>query len=332
MVSTESDSADNTDQLLDAYSQTVVSVVEGVGPAVVSIHIRRQASGRARDQDWPSEITGAGSGLIFAPDGFVLTNNHVVQDASRPEVVLRDGTRLEGEIVGLDPATDLAVVRVGARELPTLPLGDSDHLRVGQLVIAIGNPLGFQATVTTGVISALGRSLRSQSGRLIENIIQTDAALNPGNSGGPLVDTHGHVVGVNTAVIAGAQGICFAIPVNTVNWVVGELLRDGRVTRGYLGIAVQTVPVAPVLVREFGLKTPTGVQVSEIAPDSPASRAGLQPGDILIELDSTSLPSVDAVHRRLNRDAIGQELAVVYVRSRELRRATVVPGESPPNL
>ena len=332
MVSTESDSADNTDQLLDAYSQTVVSMVEGVGPAVVSIHIRRQARGRARDQDWPSEITGAGSGLIFAPDGFVLTNNHVVQDASRPEVVLRDATRLEGEIVGLDPATDLAVVRVGARELPTLPLGDSDHLRVGQLVIAIGNPLGFQATVTTGVISALGRSLRSQSGRLIENIIQTDAALNPGNSGGPLVDTHGHVVGVNTAVIAGAQGICFAIPVNTVNWVVGELLRDGRVTRGYLGIAVQTAPVAPVLVREFGLKAPTGVQVSGIAPDSPAGRAGLQPGDILIELDGTPLPSVDAVHRRLNRDAIGQELAVVYVRSRELRRTTVVPGESPPNL
>jgi S1-C subfamily serine protease len=310
------------EELLDAYSRAVVGVVERVGPAVVSIGVKKQSHSA-----W-SGGEGAGSGVIFAPDGFVLTNNHVVEQAARVQVRLADGSAYAAQIVGTDPATDLAVVRAGASGLPAAELGDSESLRVGQLAIAIGNPLGFQSTVSSGVISALGRALRGPSGRLIENVIQTDVALNPGNSGGPLVDTRGRVVGINSAMIAMAQGISFSIPVNTAKWVVSELIARGRVRRAYLGLAGQTRPVSRQIQRYFELKMATAVQVVTVEENSPAQRAGLREGDLIVALNSGPVASVDEIHRRLTSLPPRSTLNLTILRLGERRELQVVAGEA----
>jgi len=314
--------------VLDAYSQAVTNVVSAVGPAVVHIRVKKKVP--ARHQTAPQETEGSASGVIITPDGYIITNSHVVEGARTIEVGLADGTSHAAKLVGQDSATDLAALVVPASGLPIARLGDSDKLRVGQLVIAIGNPLGFQSTVTTGVISALGRSLRSQSGRLIENIIQTDAALNPGNSGGPLVDSRGAIVGINTAIIQFAQGICFAVPVNTVRWVVSLLIREGKVTRGYLGISGQTVPLPVQVVRYFNLEHNTGVHVMSVAPDSPSDIAELKEGDIILSLGQDTVSGVDDIHRLLTRDVIGKSINVVLLRGWTTRlEKSVVPAEVP---
>jgi S1-C subfamily serine protease len=315
-------------ELLDAYSQAVTNVVTKVGPAVVNIRVKRKTS--ARHRTVPHEAEGSASGVVITPDGYIVTNSHVVEGARTVEVGLADGTNYAARLVGQDPATDLAVLVVPASGLPIAHLGDSDKLRAGQLVIAIGNPLGFQSTVTTGVISALGRSLRSQSGRLIENVIQTDAALNPGNSGGPLVDSRGVVVGINTAIIRFAQGICFAIPVNTVRWVVSLLIREGKVTRGYLGITGQTVPLPVQVIRHFNLEHDSGVQVMGVAAASPADISGLKEGDIIISLSQDTVSGVDDIHRLLTKDVIGKSLNIVLLRGWTTRlEKSTIPVETP---
>src|SRR6059036_218805 len=261
--------APREDEVLDAYSSAVTGAAEKVGPAVVSVEVRHKVERRGRPA---RELPGKGSGFVFTPDGFVLTNSHVVHDATRIEVAFADGRPVAAELVGDDPDTDLAVIRVPPVSLTVAEFGDSAALRVGQLVIAIGNPLGFQSTVTAGVVSALGRSFRSVGGRLIDDVIQTDAALNPGNSGGPLVDGRGRVVGVNTAIIRPAQGICFAIPINMAKDVLPQLLKYGRVVRGYLGLHVRTVPLSPVQQRTFELSQTGGVEVMAIEPGGPADQ------------------------------------------------------------
>lgn len=326
----ESDNQSTPNNLLDAFSQAVVRVVEKVGPAVVSIQVR-QPGGRTAPGYGPRwEALAAGSGIIITPDGYVLTNDHVVAGSSLPEVLLTDGSSYEAQVVGRDPDTDLALLRLPGSDLPAANLGDSEHLQVGQLVIAIGNPLSLQATVTSGVVSALGRTLRGAGGRLMEGIIQTDAALNPGSSGGALVGTHGRVVGVNTAIIAGAQGICFAIPINTANWVVPQLLREGRIVRGYLGISGQSVALQPGLARQLNLADPRGVGIVGVAPDSPAETAGLRVGDILLELNGQPVPSIDALHKLLVRELIGREVEVRLLRDGRMHRTGLTPGASPP--
>jgi S1-C subfamily serine protease len=259
----------------------------------------------------------------------VLTNSHVVHSAQRLEVTLADGRALPAQPVGEDPATDLAVIRINAAGLPTAQLGDSDRLRVGQLVIAIGNPLGFQATVTAGVVSALSRSLRSQSGQLIENIIQTDAPINPGNSGGPLVDSRGRVVGINTAIIQGAQGIGFAVPVNTARWVAGLLIKDGRVRRSFLGITSEVTPVHVRVAREHGLREAKGVGVIQVMRGSPAELAGIQVGDIIIGLNGTPVTSLDDIPRFLSRAAIGATMEVTVLRRNQRLDLNAVLGQMP---
>ena len=323
---------EEAERLLDAYSQAVVTVAEKVSPAVVSIAIHRRPKWHphmARSGMRAPEVTGAASGVIIAPDGYILTNSHVVRNARKLDVGLSDGATYPAEIVGDDPATDLAVIRINAINLPVAELGDSDALRVGQLVIAIGNPLGFQATVTAGVVSALGRSLRTESGRLIENIIQTDAALNPGNSGGPLVDSRGRVVGINTAIIQHAQGICFAIPVNTARWVAGMLIKEGKVRRAYLGISAQQRPLIPRWARRLRLDQPYAVWVLTVEPGGPAGRAGLQPGDILVSLNGHSLGGVDDLSRLLTSSVIGTEMIVEVLRGGERLTFRVYPSEAP---
>lgn len=318
------DAASDT-ELLDAYSRAVIAVVEAVGPTVVSIAVNKTLRDRWRRMP---EMTGAGSGVIIAPDGYILTNSHVVHAASRMEVTLTDGRSFPATLVGEDPATDLAVIRVAASGLPYATLGDSDMLRVGQLVIAIGNPFGFQSTVSTGVISALGRALRSQTGRLIENIIQTDVPLNPGNSGGPLVDSRGRVIGINTAIIMMAQGISFAIPVNTAKWVLPQLLQHGRVRRGYLGIAGQQRPLDRRLARLHGLADEYAVEVVSVEPGAPAGRAGLRPGDLIVAIENRQATSVDDLHRFLAEWPIGRPAALTVVRGQEKVVVQVAPTEA----
>ena len=300
-------SADDA-ELLDAYSRAVSGVVERVAPSVVSVEIkqRRRSGGR--------EAAGAGSGFVFTPDGFILTNSHVVHGASDVNVAFADGRRLRAELIGDDPETDLAVVRVTTSVLTSAPLGDSASLRVGQVVIAIGNPLGFQSTVTAGVVSALGRSFRSVNGRLIDNVIQTDAALNPGNSGGPLLDSRGHVVGVNTAVILPAQGICFAVAVNTVKLVAGQLIAHGRVRRGRIGVGGQNVALPRLAARAHRLERPSGVLITTIEDGSPAARAGLQPGDIIVGFGGEAVRGIDDLHRLLTADRIGTGTTIIALR------------------
>jgi S1-C subfamily serine protease len=305
--------------LLDAYSRAVVDAVEKLSPSVVHIQVASRRRGK--------ESEGSGSGFIFAPDGFVLTNSHVVRDATHMDAVLMDGRRLAADLVGDDPDTDLAVVRVHESGLPPARLGDSESLKVGQLAIAIGNPLGFQCTVTAGVVSALGRSLRSQSGRLIDNVIQTDAALNPGNSGGPLIDSRGEVIGVNTAIILGAQGLCFATPINTAQYVVPRLIRDGRIRRGWLGIGGQNMKVPPHAAHVLGLRAESGVLVISVEPGSPAERAGFHDRDLLVEFDGQPISSIDDLHRQLTEERIGKTAEVVVVRHSQRLSLRPVPRE-----
>jgi S1-C subfamily serine protease len=311
--------------LFDAYSDAVVRAVERIGPAVVHLEL---ALGRGRRAGAPgATAAGSGSGFIFTPDGFALTNSHVVHGATVVRATLPDGAQYAAEVVGDDPDTDLAVLRLAGTGLPTADLGDSAALRPGQLVIAIGNPLGFQATVTAGVVSALGRSMRSQSGRLIEGIIQTDAALNAGNSGGPLVDSAGRVVGINTAVIAGAQGICFAVPVNTARFVIPRLIRDGRVRRSWIGIAGQSIRLSRRRVQLSQLHAEGAVLVTEVTPDGPADRAGLQPRDIIVRFGDTTVVGVDDLQRVLTDELIGRSTDLVVLRDGRLTTVAVVPAE-----
>jgi S1-C subfamily serine protease len=319
--------------LLDSYSRAVTAAVERVSPSVVNVevHQTRPAGGRSRSSERsgePRERRGGGSGFVFTPDGLILTNSHVVHDATRIEVTLADGRRAPAHTIGDDPATDLAVIRIDAPRLQAVPLGDSQQLRPGQMAIAIGNPYGFQSTVTAGVISALGRSLRSYSGRLIEDVIQTDAALNPGNSGGPLVDSRGQVVGVNTATILPAQGICFAIGINTAKFVASRLLRDGRIRRSYIGVSAQTVPIHRRVVRFYALARETGVVVVGIEDRSPARTAGLREGDVVVALDQQPVAGVDDLHRLLTDAQVGVRCTLTIIRHTERLTLPIFPEEA----
>lgn len=299
--------------------------MEKIGPAVVRVEIQRRVERRGRPA---RDLPGHGSGFVFTPDGFILTNSHVVHEATRYEAVFADGRRLRAELVGDDPDTDLAVLRVEAVPPAVAELGDSATLRVGQLVIAIGHPLGFQSTVTAGVVSALGRSFRSVTGRLIDDVLQTDAALNPGNSGGPLADSRGRVVGVNTAVIMPAQGICFAVGINTAKFVAGQLIRHGKIRRGRIGVAGQNVPLLRLAQRAHGLDSRTGVLVTGVEAASPAERAGLVPGDIIVAFDAQSVTGIDDLHRLLASDRIGTSGTVEVLRGAEKLLLSIVPDES----
>ncbi|HEY5910606.1 MAG TPA: trypsin-like peptidase domain-containing protein [Verrucomicrobiae bacterium] len=305
------------DELLDAYSRAVVKAVEEVGPSVINIEVRRNG-----------QRQGTGSGFIFTPDGFGLTNSHVVHGADKIEVTLADGRHPDASIVGDDPDTDLAVIRVYAPQLRPVRLGDSMKTRVGQVAIAIGNPYGFQCTVTAGVVSALGRSFRASTGRLIDDVIQTDAALNPGNSGGPLVNSHGEVIGVNTAVILAAQGICFAIGVNTAKFVAAWLMKEGKIRRSYLGVGGQNVPLHRRLVRHYQLAAASGVLVISVADGGPAARAGLQEGDVIVDLDGHPVPSIDALHKLLTADKIGSDCRLTLIRRTQKVTVRIAPAES----
>jgi S1-C subfamily serine protease len=313
--------------LLDAYSQAVTGAVGQVSPSVVNIEVHQSVPARRRSEP---ERRGGGSGFIFTPDGLILTNSHVVHDASRIEVTVADGRRLPARTIGDDPATDLAVIQIDGTGLVAARLGDSQALRVGQLVIAIGNPYGFQSTVTAGVVSALGRSLRSYSGRLIEDVIQTDASLNPGNSGGPLVASHGRVVGVNTATILPAQGLCFAIGINTAKFVASRLLRDGRIRRSYIGVSAQTVPIHRRLVRYYNLAKETGVVVLSTEPGSPARRTGLREGDVIIVLEGQPVAGVDDLHRVLSDVRAGATVELTIIRGTQRLALGIVPEEAKP--
>ncbi len=307
-------------QLLDAYSEAVAGAAEKVSPSVVNIEVFRRESA-----DRP---VGAGSGFVFTPDGFILTNSHVVAQASRIAVTLLDGRRIDGAVIGSDSHDDLAVVRIDAAGLVPVALGDSGRLRVGQLAIAIGSPYGFQCSVTAGVVSALGRSLRSMSGRLIDNVIQTDAALNPGNSGGPLVNSRGDVIGVNTAVILPAQGICFAIAINSAKYVAARLIRDGKIVRAYIGLAGMDAPLHRRLVRFHRLPKARGVMITSVEPGSPAEKAGLKPRDLIVAYGSNPVDSIDEMHKFLAEDQIGANVTLTIIRGTERLDLEIVPAQS----
>ena len=321
---TSNGSAGDSDMtLLDAYSRAVVSAAESVSPAVVKIDVRR----RIRTPQGRREVAGSGSGFIFTPDGLLLTNSHVAGGAQKLVVSFNDGQVADADLIGDDPHTDIALLRVSGSGLPAVTLGSSRGLRVGQLAIAIGNPYGFQCTVTTGVISALGRSLRSQSGRLIDDVIQTDAALNPGNSGGPLVDSRGEVIGVNTAIIAAAQGICFATAIDTAKIVVAQLLRHGRVRRGYIGVAGQNISLSRRLVRHLELPGESGVRVMSIEAGSPARTAGMKEGDVIVQWDGVPVAGIDDLHRLLSEDYLDRSAEVTMVRRAQKIARRITPVE-----
>jgi S1-C subfamily serine protease len=305
----------NDANLLDAYSQAVVHVVETVGRATIGVTPPRN-----------ERRGGQGSGFIITPDGYALTNSHVAGGRNKFTATTQEGDRLDAELVGDDPATDLALIRLAARELPICTLGDSDALRVGQLTIAIGNPLGFDSTVSTGVVSALGRSMRSQDGRLIENVIQHTAPLNPGNSGGPLVDSRGRVVGVNTAVVYMAQGLGFAVPANTARWVIGELITHGRVRRPFLGISATAAAIERRLVRELDLLSDRAIEVAALEPDGPAQKSGLQSGDLILSVNDRLVSSVDDLHQLLARLPVEKPIALSILRGARLHEITVQPA------
>jgi S1-C subfamily serine protease len=308
-------------ELLDAYSEAVSRAAERVSPSVVNLEVMKRQGATERP-------AGSGSGFIFTPDGFILTNSHVVAAGSRTIVTLLDGRRVEGAVLGADPDSDLAVVRISAHGLTPAALGDSSRLKVGQLAIAIGSPYGFQCTVTAGVVSALGRSLRSTSGRLIDDVIQTDAALNPGNSGGPLVNSRGEVVGVNTAIILPAQGLCFAIAINSAKFVAARLIRDGRIVRAYIGVAGMTAPLARKVVRFHRLTRESGLMVASVEPQSPAERAGLAPRDIIFGFEGTPVGSIDDLQRLLTEERIEKPCELEVLRGVERIRLQITPSRS----
>ena len=317
---TSSDFKDS--DLLDAYSRAVIGVVEAVGPSVVSISI-----GKTSKTD-EFEPVGAGSGFVIAPDGYIVTNCHVVEDAPKIEAAFTDGSRRKATLVGMDPSSDLALIAVNASGLPFAKLGESESLKVGQLVIATGNPFGFQSTVSTGVISALGRALRSQQGRLIENVIQHTAPLNPGNSGGPLLDSRAHVVGINTAIIAMARGIGFAIPADTARWVVSQLISQGRVRRSYLGIVGLRRPLDRRFVRFYQLAKDHAVEVVSMDDAGPAKKAGLRVGDIILKLDQESVSSIDDIFRILGEWPVGKAMNISILRGKNLKEFSATPIEA----
>jgi S1-C subfamily serine protease len=313
--------------LLDAYSNAITSAAEQVSPSVVKIDVRKNDERRGG-----REGGGSGSGFIITPDGFILTNSHVVHGAERIEVTLADGRRPDAHLVGTDPDTDLAVIRVYAPNLKPVRLGDSNQLRVGQLAIAIGNPYGFQYTVTAGVVSALGRSFRAGSGRLMDNLIQTDAALNPGNSGGPLVNSRGEVIGVNTMVILPAQGLCFAIAINTAKYIAGWLIKDGVIRRSYIGVGGQTAKIHRRIVRHYHLPVETGMLVVGVEPDSPASRTGLREGDVIVEFAGQAIAGIDDLHKQLTGAQVGVRSPLTVIRHTEKLQLEIVPEESAAKL
>jgi S1-C subfamily serine protease len=310
--------------LLDAYSRTVVGAVARVAPAVVNIGVAQRVKARRGER----EVSGNGSGFVITPDGFILTNSHVVHEANAISVKLPDGRECPAELAGDDPDTDLAVIRIDAPQLKHVRLADSENLRVGQLVIAIGNPLGFEASVTAGVISALGRSMHAQSGRLIDNIIQTDAALNPGNSGGPLVNSAGEVVGINTAMIRPAQGICFAIASNTAKFVAGWLIKDGKIRRSYIGVGGQNVPIHRRVIRFYSLPLETGVLVVSIEKNSPAESAGVREGDLIVAFNGQPIGSVHHLHKILVGEQINVSARLTIIRHTEKLDVPILPAES----
>jgi len=319
----------NDDDVMDAYSRAVITAADKVSPSVVYIEVEQRASNRRPNiQRRPQERRGSGSGFIFTPDGFILTNSHVVHGARKIEVTLADGHKHQADLTGDDPDTDLAVIRINAPNLVPAQLGEAQSIRVGQLVIAIGNPYGLQYSVTAGVVSALGRSLRAQSGRLMDAVIQTDAALNPGNSGGPLVNSRGVVIGVNTAMILPAQGICFATSIDTAKFVASRLIRDGRVSRSYIGLAGQNVPLPRRIVSYYNLAVESGIFVISFETDSPARRGGVREGDIIIGFDDRPIAGIDDLHKLLTEERIGRMSSLMVIRGTEKVIIDVTPEES----
>jgi S1-C subfamily serine protease len=321
--------AETDDDVMDAYSRAVITAAEKVSPSVVYIEVQQPVrNSRGNPSRSPRETRGSGSGFIFTPDGFILTNSHVVHSAGKIEVTISDGHKYQADLIGDDPDTDLAVIRINAPNLVPAHLGESQKIRVGQLVVAIGNPYGFQYSVTAGVISALGRSLRAQSGRLMDAVIQTDAALNPGNSGGPLVNSRGEVIGVNTAMILPAQGICFATSIDTAKFVASRLIRDGKVSRSYVGLAGQDVPLPRRIVRYYSLAVESGILVVSFEGNSPARKGGVREGDIIIGFDDQATAGIDDLHKLLSEDRIGRKSVLEVIRGTERLRLEVVPEES----
>jgi S1-C subfamily serine protease len=318
-----------TDDTMDAYSRAVISAAEKVSPSVVYIEVQQPVKGRKGNSPrMPQERRGSGSGFIFTPDGFILTNSHVVSGATIIEVTVSDGHKYNADLIGDDPDTDLAVIRINAPNLAPAHLGEAHQIRVGQLVLAIGNPYGFQYSVTAGVVSALGRSLRAQSGRLMDAVIQTDAALNPGNSGGPLVNSRGEVIGVNTAMILPAQGICFATSIDTAKFVASRLIRDGKVSRSYIGLAGQNVPLPRRIVRYYNLAVESGILVVSFEQNSPARKGGVREGDLIIGFDDHPTAGIDDLHKLLSEDRIGRKSSLALIRGTEKMTLEVIPEES----
>ena len=317
------------DDVMDAYSRAVITAAEKVSPSVVYIEVEQRVSKRRPNiPRMPQERLGSGSGFIFTPDGFILTNSHVVHGAKKIEVTLADGHKHQADLIGDDPDTDLAVIRINAPNLVPAQLGEAQRIRVGQLVIAIGNPYGFQYSVTAGVVSALGRSLRAQSGRLMDAVIQTDAALNPGNSGGPLVNSGGEVIGVNTAMILPAQGICFATSIDTAKFVASRLIRDGKVSRSYIGLAGQNVPLPRRIVRYYDLAVESGIFVISFENDSPARKGGVREGDIIIGFDDRPIAGIDDLHKLLTEERIARRSSLTIIRGTDKLAIEVMPEES----
>ena len=317
------------DDVMDAYSRAVISAAEKVSPSVVYIEVAQPLQGgRPNAPRISPERRGSGSGFVFTPDGFILTNSHVVYGAKKIDVTLTDGHKYQAELIGDDPDTDLAVIRINGPNLVPVELGEAQKIRVGQLVIAIGNPYGFQYSVTAGVVSALGRSLRAQSGRLMDAVIQTDAALNPGNSGGPLVNSRGEVIGVNTAMILPAQGICFATSIDTAKFVASRLIRDGKVSRSYIGLAGQNVPLPRRIVRYYNLAVESGILVVSFENNSPARKGGLREGDIVVGFDDRPIAGIDDLHKLLTEERIGRKSSLLVIRGTDKLTLAVTPEES----
>jgi S1-C subfamily serine protease len=315
------------DELLDAYSKAVVGVVDKVSPSVVNVYVSKKMPRQPMYWRGPEEVQGSGSGFVFTPDGFILTNSHVIHDSTKIEITLFDGRHFPAHVIGDDPDTDLAVIKVDAPDLPYAELGDSQALRVGQLVIAIGNPYGFNCTVTSGVVSALGRSLRTGSGRLIDDVIQTDAALNPGNSGGPLINSRGEVIGVNSAVVLPAQGICFAIPSSIAKFVAASLMHDGKIRRSWIGLSGQNVSLKPEVVKDKKLPSEQGVLAVAVERLSPAERGGLIPGDVIVGLDEHPVKSIDDLHKLLTEERINKKVKLTVLRRFDKLSLDVMPVE-----